>query len=332
MGTESCQSLNNQALYSVISPSSTTIEGLEPNVALSEPSDTAVWAFWHARDGRELLFSLSFFILCSLSCAVLNSTRQRPIPFQLLSTGEIVRNLSNDEVFDGDTVSDTWLIVISMIFPVLAQYSLSSIFHGQSAVTEGTTPHATLCMYLVAFGINVVCTDRIKAYCGCLRPSFYDLCQVVVSGDGSSSSYETCSSKNASTARRSFPSGHASVSFCGLTLLSLFFHHTFGVPRLRLERQKFKFQKQNTLHESINNETGLPDTRHPGSRHGGSCAQDLHHPLRYRCMSILSLTPMGLALFISASRVVDNRHFPVDVVGGSVLGTAVAIFVHSLWQ
>ena len=40
---------------------------------------------------------------------------------------------------------------------------------------------------------------------------------------------------------------------------------------------------------------------------------------------------MALALFIAASRVHDNMHFPADVVGGAVLGTAIAIYVNSLW-
>jgi membrane-associated phospholipid phosphatase len=43
------------------------------------------------------------------------------------------------------------------------------------------------------------------------------------------------------------------------------------------------------------------------------------------------LLPMGLALFIAASRVVDNKHFPADVVGGSLLGAAISYYVYGLW-
>lgn len=40
---------------------------------------------------------------------------------------------------------------------------------------------------------------------------------------------------------------------------------------------------------------------------------------------------MALALFIAVSRVRDNKHFPADVVGGSLLGGSIAIFANSLW-
>jgi membrane-associated phospholipid phosphatase len=47
--------------------------------------------------------------------------------------------------------------------------------------------------------------------------------------------------------------------------------------------------------------------------------------------SVLALAPMAVAGFVAASRVVDNKHFPVDVVGGAVLGSSIAWFVHGLW-
>jgi len=51
-----------------------------------------------------------------------------------------------------------------------------------------------------------------------------------------------------------------------------------------------------------------------------------------RFVSIAALlVPMGVATFIAASRIVDNKHHPADVVGGAVLGTAVSVFVNGLW-
>jgi diacylglycerol diphosphate phosphatase/phosphatidate phosphatase len=47
--------------------------------------------------------------------------------------------------------------------------------------------------------------------------------------------------------------------------------------------------------------------------------------------SVLALVPMAVAGIVAASRVVDNKHHPADVVGGAVLGTSVAWFVHGLW-
>lgn len=105
--------------------------------------------------------------------------------------------------------------------------------------------------------------------------------------------------------RKSFPSGHASTSFCGLTLLTLFLHTRFGLPSL-VHRQQRRTDPNGT--GSI-----LPTTT------------------IYRFISIFSLAPMALAVFIAVSRIVDNKHWPADVVGGAVLGASVANFVHGLW-
>lgn len=270
---------------------------------------------------RELLFSLSFFLVCSLSCMVCNYlTHPRSMPVQRLPSDAFGR----------------WRVVLSMICPLVAQYFIAArMGHGHSSVTEKEmTTHATLCVYLVAFGITIFCTDRIKAYCGYLRPTFYDQCPGVELDDGSRS-YESCLTNNVNLAR-SFPSGHASMAFCGLTLLTLYFHNTFGVPRLRRERNR----QQTALKSRTNSPTCTPGIRQTNGTTGalqsstcdGSTIYNYFHPLRYRFMSILSLVPIGLALFITAGRVMDNRHFPADAVGGSLLGAAVAIFVNNLWQ
>ena len=50
-----------------------------------------------------------------------------------------------------------------------------------------------------------------------------------------------------------------------------------------------------------------------------------------RTVSILALLPLALAIWIAASRIQDNKHFPVDVVAGSVLGGTTAYYAHNLW-
>ena len=40
---------------------------------------------------------------------------------------------------------------------------------------------------------------------------------------------------------------------------------------------------------------------------------------------------MGLALWIAASRVRDNQHFPADATGGALIGFAAAMYSHGLW-
>jgi hypothetical protein len=50
-----------------------------------------------------------------------------------------------------------------------------------------------------------------------------------------------------------------------------------------------------------------------------------------RILSVFCLSPMLLAYIVAGSRVVNNYHHPADVVGGAVLGTGIAIFIHGIW-
>ncbi len=209
---------------------------------------------------------------------------ERPIPYQLLESGEYVLNLSINEQFDGDTVSNTWLFLLSLIFPGLLQLLL---------VTKCTKfgrldgIHRTVCSYAVAHALNDLATESMKVFCGYLRPSFYQLCEP-------DENYEYCLGADAEDARKSFPSGHASTSFCGLTLLALFLHQQFGLRSIRKVEQTVIFAGE-------------------GSRIARCQTAYSKPPLLYRAISILSLLPVALALFVAASRVHDNKHFPADI-------------------
>jgi membrane-associated phospholipid phosphatase len=314
------------------SPSSST----QSASTLSFRQRPSLLSYWHSRDGTELLVCLGFFVICAaVPLLFRNSARQRPIPYQQISTGDYVKNLSFNERFQGDTVSDAWLLVWGIALPLAVQYALGNML---PALCNQGLAHSTVCTYLVAFGINIVCTDLVKTYCGYLRPVFYDLCNPEA---GSASC--TSSSRTEAGARRSFPSGHASMSFCGLTLLTLFLHTRLGMPSLRLPRHRTFHQDRGEAQQAPEDDnTDIPLALRQGNEHfeaivagTGTAATSIgitaKDPIRYRCISILSLIPMGLALFIAASRVADNRHFPADVVGGSLLGASIASFVHGLW-
>lgn len=51
----------------------------------------------------------------------------------------------------------------------------------------------------------------------------------------------------------------------------------------------------------------------------------------YRLVSMMCYFPLLAAFFVAASRVVDNKHFPADVIGGAVLGGSVATLVFGIW-
>ena len=147
-------------------------------------------------------------------------------------------------------------------------------------------------MYLAAVGITLLATDAVKAYVGYLRPIFYDHC--IPDED-----YATCTGDEADEGRRSFPSGHASISFCGLGLLSFYLEKRFGASKFR-------------------------NVVAPVDADSKSLAMA-------RILSVTSKTPLIVAGFIGASRLVDNMHHPADVVGGAALGLSVAYWIHNIW-
>ena len=164
-----------------------------------------------------------------------------------------------------------------------------------------TDIHKTACVYGIAIGLTSWLTNSAKVYVGYLRPLFYNVC---VPDD----TYEYCTSGQDNGARKSFPSGHASLSFCGLGLLSLYLECKFGVSSLR--------------------------TWHPDSVSGTLVLTQRRRTVVVgleRIISILCYAPIVVAGFIATSRIVDNKHFPADVVGGSILGATVAKIVHCIW-
>ena len=156
--------------------------------------------------------------------------------------------------------------------------------------------HRTLCVYLCAIPLTELTTWTLKVYVGYLRPSFYALCQP-------NETYEYCTDDEEwQDGRMSFPSGHASYAFCALTLLHLYLEQTLGYTSMVHSTSK-----------AIDDRGGVQSA------------------MRYRMGSILCLIPIALATFIACSRVVDNKHFPADIVAGGILGAFLARYFHYLW-
>jgi len=130
--------------------------------------------YFHSSDFRELIACIVFCLACMIAFIFRADPLQRPIPYQLLKTDEFVlyvRNLSINEVFEGDTVSDTLGAVLGVFLPLLVQLLLAKWYKLRGDA------HATICTYLVALGITMLTTYAVKMYAGYLRPIFYDVCQ-----------------------------------------------------------------------------------------------------------------------------------------------------------
>jgi len=275
--------------------------------------------YWKSMKLGELLLCFTFWFSTWAVFKLFDiEPYQRPIPFQYLdNSGDYIRNLTNNESREGDSISASILVFIAELVQLCLCLVHAHCWHsGSSPSSLHANVHSTLCVFWVANALNRIATESVKNYTGYLRPIFYEEC---VPDD----QYQGCTSDDIGEGiRKSFPSGHSSSSFVGFTLLTLFIHANFGYGNYK------RIQDQKRLHlliaaarHSSDSTSIIPDT----------LETDAVSSLRARVISTLALFPMGVATYIAAQRVRYNMHFPADVVGGSIMGGGIAVFVHGLW-
>jgi membrane-associated phospholipid phosphatase len=271
-------------------------------------------------DCIELIAGLALFMVSAGVGGTNIAPRQRALSYQVVSNsdnnnnnngddangnGMYIRNLMFDQPVNAETVPNLAVVLLSLWVPLILQMVLSS-WKGLRG-----DRHKTICVYLVAIALTGLATECIKLYVGYFRPIFYSICNP-------SDDYSQCTSDDVNDARKSFLSGHSSLSFAGLGQLFLYIHKRFGVPSVTSSPVKSIVTHDEEI-AMPSSSSVQDDTAHAGQLR------------KARLCSILALIPMALAVYIAASRIVDNRHHPADVVGGSVLGASLTIFVHGLW-
>lgn len=154
------------------------------------------------------------------------------------------------------------------------------------------------------------------------RPIFYEKC---VPDDN----FANCTDNN-DGGRKSFPSGHASISFTGCMLLTLYIHTRFGMGqhRARMERRRVFAMAAATHKLDLNMDS---DYESAMAQLNLNDFEDSWGSMRAKFVSIMALIPMAVATYISADRVRTNHHFPADVIGGALLGSSISAFIHGLW-
>ena len=155
-----------------------------------------------------------------------SNNNNNDIPYQILNDGEVIRDQRLNHAVQDQTVSTALLILLCIILPILL-FLLVGVATGPRSDAR-----AALCVFFVAFGLNALITDSLKVYCAMPRPNFYDLC-------GFDDDTLLCATDDAHAldeARRSFPSGHASLSFCGMSTVALFLLGKVGLYRCARSR------------------------------------------------------------------------------------------------
>lgn len=230
----------------------------------------------------ELIVCMTLFVLGHF-LPQLWSPWEAPIPYQVTQAGDVILELDLSHPVQPETVPGWMLIVVGILVPMLLL-----LVTGICCGPPGDA-HASICVYMFAVGISTFLTNMMKLYCGRLRPNFYDMCQF-------DTSTKECQ-VDEPNARKSFPSGHSSLSFCSMTILSLYLLGKIGLHRTTTGG------RNNTMPTIMAKLLAFPSF----------------------------LIPMGVAFFVASSRVHDFYHHPVDIMAGAAIGVLCAHFGTSLW-
>ncbi|KAI9681264.1 MAG: hypothetical protein M1817_002546 [Caeruleum heppii] len=273
---------------------------------------------------------------------------------------------------ESGTVSSRMLFIASLVGPAIIIGGVCLVF------VPGPTPFKSLFSLrawrrrvwelntgllglALSLALSVLVTDGMKNLLGKPRPDMISRCQPdlekinehIVGGLGRAVegapllvSAAICRRKDGELddGFRSFPSGHASLSFAGLIYLSLFLCSKFAVaipflapqlskrrslltaafPSRALDHSKLTPPHQNSYAPSIS--LLLP------SSSPSAPAEKSHIPVRNQAAApptyllVLILIPLGAAIFIASSRYSDYRHHGFDIISGVVLGLLTAWF------
>jgi len=249
----------------------------------------------------ELLACVTFVVTSSIIPSLIFGMNvfEREIPYLQTENGDIILDQSiNRPLVDSETVPEWLLILLCPVFTAVI-VSSTGYFFGPKGDT-----HAGMCALMLSVGCSQFITRFIKTYVGYLRPNFYNRCEFSVDD----MRCESGDTEILIDSRRSFPSGHATLSFSCMAFLSLFFFGKVGMHRLK------------ATHVGTSDMSALEVQK----------AVALSY-LKKRALAIVATTPISMAMFISVSRVRDDWHHPADIICGSLIGLFSARFGYGLW-
>lgn len=243
---------------------------------------------------REMLFCICWCYFGWYSSQIiylplLGGVNERPIPYQQTKSGDIILDLGLTNPVGTTTFPSHLLKLLALWMPMAILLLIPLL----SPKTKHCDTHSAMCTLLFAIGLSEFAVQFLKLYIGRLRPNFYAVCgfDVETLACTSSEDYQR-------EGRMSFPSGHSSLSFTSMMVLTLYFLGRLGYS---------------------NWHSANGDSR-------GPCGSGLGKVLYMACLS-----PLVLASWIAASRIVDNWHHPSDVIAGTLFGIICALISYHLW-
>ncbi|KAH8148529.1 uncharacterized protein LAJ45_07240 [Morchella importuna] len=213
-------------------------------------------------------------------------------------------------------ISTPLLVVLAGLIPAIACVAVPLLLSPSAATAKRRiyAANKALLGLLLSIAMAMLLTDALKNLMGKPRPDMISRCApaeeflaAAQTGWGLVS-WEVCGnlgSKQLADGFRSFPSGHASMSFAGLTYTSLFL-------------ASFIFSMQMPFARTI--------TAFSSSTGSASSAAPSAHPKVPQMLSFAVVaTPMLLATYVASTRWSDYRHHGFDVLFGSFEGIVCAL-------
>jgi len=212
-------------------------------------------------------------------------------PYVVTDSGDVILDIQHDKPYlttSEVAVTDGLLLFFSIVIPSCSLLVFSIFF-----TTVKSDTFNIFSVLVLAVGLGEGVTAACKKYVGRLRPNFFNMCAF------SKETFE-CSADEALIlqSRKSFPSGHSSLSFCTYTVLSLYLLGKIGL---------FSYNARYQYSMSVTSPL-----------------------LRKRAYALLSISVMVVPAIISMTRIRDQWHFPSDVIAGALVGVASASFCYSL--
>ncbi|KAN0067604.1 PAP2 superfamily domain containing protein [Elaphomyces granulatus] len=280
------------------------------------------------------------------------------VAFQVTDTNKHAFSLTDPNIsypYTNETVSSAVLIVVSLVAPGAIIVLLTLLVVPSPKGFSGA-PQALVWRHKawewnagwMGLGISLaavyMATQGLKDLVGKPRPDLLarcnpDLSKIAVytvgglgkqmTGAPNLVTWQICQNKSDQLkidGFSSFPSGHTSFSFAGLTYLTLWLCSKFAIafPYLAPVSRQYSYERP------LAPEPGLPSSSRDESEVNGFDAsseqQSLSIPLRSQgaappiYLQVVALVPLCIASFISASRWFNYRHHGFDILFGAGLG------------
>ncbi|KAJ1553386.1 hypothetical protein HK096_008040 [Nowakowskiella sp. JEL0078] len=179
-----------------------------------------------------------------------------------------------------------------------------------SVQSLGLEYHRFVTGIAIAFIFTMLITDVVKNFAGRLRPDFLDRCKFVPNANATTTGWlfegkdGVCTGDKmlVEDGRKSFPSGHSSESFSGITFFVLWILRTTGLVPLQKIVRGSKYRNKSILISG-------------------------HRILLAGVLSIAAMLGATYIAISSSQRTQQYVHHPSDVATGMILGVVIAIVV-----